>query len=118
MIEKHVTLDPAMAGPDHAASLAPDDFKRMVAGIRAVEAALGDGRKMPRPCEADVALVARRSLFTARPVAAGATIAPADLIALRPAGGIAPDQFDGLIGRRWARALPEGARIAWEDVGA
>src|SRR6266568_1861300 len=62
VVEKHLTLDRGLPGPDHAASLAPDEFAQMVHGIRTVERALGDGIKRPRPSEADTASVARRSL--------------------------------------------------------
>ena len=62
MIEKHLTLDRGMPGPDHVASIEPKDFAAMVAGIRQVERALGDGRKVPMPSELKTMPVARKSL--------------------------------------------------------
>jgi sialic acid synthase SpsE len=66
IVEKHLTLDKAMPGPDHRASLEPREFAELVRGIRAIEASLGDGDKRPMPCEADVRRVARKSLVAAR----------------------------------------------------
>ena len=71
VIEKHLTLDRDLPGPDHRASAAPEEFKAMVAGIRKVEAALGDGIKRPAACESDVRTVARKSLVAAVNIPAG-----------------------------------------------
>ena len=60
---KHFTLDRGMNGPDHRASLSPAELKAMILGVRRLEKAIGDGDKRPRPSEAPVAAVARRSLF-------------------------------------------------------
>lgn len=116
VIEKHLTLDASLAGPDHAASLEPSAFAEMVAAIRAVHAALGDGVKAARPGEEEVRRVARRSLVTARAVAAGETLGAADLDALRPAGGISPLRLDEVIGRRAARSLERGALLKPGDL--
>ena len=71
MIEKHLTLDRTMAGPDHAASIEPAEFKAMVAGIRQVERALGDGDKAPTPSEKKTMPVARKSLVARTPIRSG-----------------------------------------------
>lgn len=104
VIEKHFTLDRARVGPDHAASLEPDELAAMVRMIREAEALPGAPEKAPAPEEADVARVARRSLVAARPIAAGATFTAADLTAKRPADGLSPLMEWALIGRRARRA--------------
>jgi N-acetylneuraminate synthase/N,N'-diacetyllegionaminate synthase len=116
VIEKHLTLDRKMPGPDHAASLEPGEFGLLVASVREAAAALGDGSKAPRGDEADTASVARRSLVTARRVAAGATLSADDLDAMRPAGGISPLRLDEVIGRRAMRDLAEREMLTPEDL--
>src|SRR5205809_5314929 len=71
VLEKHFTVDTSLPGPDHRASLDPAALAAMLAGVRAVEAALGDGIKKPTAAELDTRDVARKSLVTARPVARG-----------------------------------------------
>ena len=116
VIEKHFTLDRAMPGPDHRASLEPDAMRAMVEGIRKVEQALGTGVKEPAESESNTKMVARRSIYTARAVEAGTQLKEEDLIALRPSGGIPPDQFDVVVGRRLHQALPAGHAISWSDL--
>jgi N-acetylneuraminate synthase/N,N'-diacetyllegionaminate synthase len=116
MIEKHLTLDCGMEGPDHRASLEPAAFAAMVRGIRAAQAALGDGIKAPRPSEEDVRIAARRSLHTARGIRAGELLGTDDLLALRPGDGIAADRLDDVVGRRAARDLPARHRLAPGDL--
>ncbi|NVB78323.1 MAG: N-acetylneuraminate synthase [Kofleriaceae bacterium] len=116
LIEKHFTLDRTLPGPDHHASLEPDQLAAMVRGIRAVETALGDGIKMPRPSEADVAAVARRSLCYRTDLAAGTTLAAHDLIALRPGTGLSTAHADQVAGRRLQRSVQRGELVAWTDL--
>lgn len=116
VIEKHFTLDKALPGPDHRASLDPQELHALVGGIRRVEQALGDGVKQSKPSEADTRTIARRSLFLRDALPAGQDIAADLLVALRPAGGIEPDQLDQLIGRRAARDLSAGAMLQWSDL--
>ena len=111
VIEKHLTLDRRMKGPDHKASLEPADFAAMVAGVRAVEEALGDGAKRPSPSERRNAPVARKSLTAAAPIAKGEKFAPANLAAMRPGGGLSPMLWDKVIGRRARRAFAPGEKI-------
>ena len=115
-IEKHFTLDRKMEGPDHPASLEPADLARLIAGIREVEATLGDGRKQPQDVELLNRDVVRRSLSAARPIAAGEEITAGDLISLRPAGGISPMDLDRVTGRIAAREIPAGERITEADL--
>ena len=90
VIEKHFTLDNTLPGPDHAASLEPGELSQLVAAIRGVEAALGDGRKLPRQSELDTRVVARRSLVAAVDIASGDTLSVANLTARRPGDGVSP----------------------------
>lgn len=116
IVEKHLTLDRRRAGPDHAASLEPDAFAAMVRGIRAVESALGDGVKAPRPAEAAIARVARRSIVTARPVAAGERLDAEAIAFRRPGTGLPPGLSAEVIGRVARTDLPAGAVIAPEHL--
>ncbi len=90
LVEKHVTLSRAMEGPDHAASEDPEGFKAYVDAIRRTEVVLGDGHKRPRPSELENRQVARRSWHAVHDLDAGAVIADGDVVALRPAVGVAP----------------------------
>ncbi len=111
VIEKHLTLDRQLPGPDHRASLEPDTFAAMVAAIRTVERALGDGVKAPRPSEADTAAVARRSLAAIAPVAAGEPFTVFNLGSLRPGTGISPMAYWDWLGRSAGRDWPAGALL-------
>ena len=112
VIEKHLTLDRALPGPDHAASLEPESFKDMVAGIRTVETALGDGDKRPMPSELANRDVARKSLVAARAIRRHQIIGPDDLTARRPGGGTSPMAFWDWVGRTAEQDIPAGAPVA------
>jgi len=99
VIEKHFTLDRNLPGPDHKASLEPDELKAMVTAIRNIETALGDGIKRLTPSEARNRPVARKSLVAARPIRAGEAFSEENLAAKRPGTGISPMQWDGIVGR-------------------
>lgn len=116
-VEKHFTLDKALPGPDHTASLDPAELAAMITGIRTVELALGDGIKRPQADELDTRAVARRSLFAAKALPAGHRLIESDLIALRPSGGISPMEIDTVVGKTVARALGRGAMLGWDDLG-
>ncbi len=111
VVEKHVTLDRGLPGPDHAASLEPNEFKDMVAGIRMVEQALGDGQKRPMPSELGNRDVARKSLVAARAIARDQVIGPDDLTARRPGGGTSPMTFWDWVGRVAERDIPAGGPV-------
>lgn len=116
IIEKHFTLDPLMPGPDHRASLEPTMLRALVVGIRAAEAALGDGVKRPQPGERDVARAARKSVVALRDIAAGVVLTPDMFGILRPGTGIAPAARDTLAGRRLGRAVKAGTPLQWDDL--
>jgi sialic acid synthase SpsE len=111
VIEKHLTLDRTMRGPDHAASIEPHEFEAMVQAIRRVELLLGDGVKKPRPAEQEARALVRRGLKAARDITAGTLLTEADLVALRPATGLAPEFLPTLLGRRLNRPLAAGDPI-------
>lgn len=116
VIEKHLTLDCTLPGPDHSASLEPPQFKAMVDGIRRVSAMLGDGVKAPTPEERDTARVARRSIVAAVDIPAGAVITAAMLACRRPATGIAPREMASVLGRQAAQQLPAGTVLQWDQL--
>lgn len=99
VIEKHFTLSRQLPGPDHAASLEPQELKQLVSGIRHIEAALGSSIKAPAPEEMPNRAVARRSLVAARPIVHGSVIAAADLAFKRPGTGMSPIDFWDMLGR-------------------
>ncbi len=103
VIEKHITLDRRLPGPDHAASLEPAEFARMVARLRATADALGDGVKRPAPGEAETAKLVRRSWHAARDLAPGTVLAASDIVLKRPADGLSPSADP--TGRRLTRAI-------------
>jgi N-acetylneuraminate synthase len=106
IIEKHFTLDRQMTGPDHRASLEPDELKAMVQAIRTVESALGDGRKEPTADEMQTARAARKSLVTASFIPAGTVLTLAHLTAKRPGTGLPPSFLPFILGRRLKADTP------------
>lgn len=111
LIEKHFTLDRALPGPDHAASLEPGELKQMVADIRAIELALGDGIKAPQPSEWDTRIAARQQVIAARDIASGAVIVRGDLTTARCGRGLPPTALWGLVGTVATRDLAAGVMI-------
>lgn len=111
VIEKHLTLDVNLPGPDHCASLEPGPFADMVAAIRSCESMLGDGRKQPQPAEQNTRQLARRSLRAARFIQAGQPFRPEDLVCQRPADGLSPMRYSQLLGRSAYRSYQPGEAI-------
>jgi N-acetylneuraminate synthase len=100
VIEKHFTLDRNLPGPDHRASLEPDELRAMVTAIRNVEAALsGDGVKRPSASEIPNRAIARRSLVASRPIRAGEAFSRNNLAAKRPGTGISPMRLPEIVGQ-------------------
>ena len=114
VIEKHFTLDRSLPGPDHQASLEPDELTALVRGIRTVEMALGHGRKEPATSESNTAAVARRSLVAARDTPAGTTLTE-ELIAIkRPGTGLPPAMRPYLVGRTTRTVIRAGTLLTLE----
>jgi len=117
VIEKHFTLDRTLPGPDHRASLEPDELKAMVKAIRNVELALkGTGLKRPSPSETKNIAVARKSIHVKHDLPAGHVITDDDLIALRPGDGISPMNWETVLGKRLSRPLPAFTQLSQQDL--
>jgi N,N'-diacetyllegionaminate synthase len=116
VIEKHLTLDRSMEGPDHAASLEPVEFAEMTRQVRLVESALGDGVKRPAACETDTISAARRSLVAARDLPAGHVLSPGDLVCKRPGTGMPPSKLDRVLGRALSCAVAADEVLAPDSI--
>ena len=117
VIEKHFTLDRDLDGPDHRASLEPAELADLVRGIRHIESALGSGIKEPRPSEAPMADVARKSLHSLVDLGPGTVLTSDHLIALRPGTGISPTRLGEVLGRPLTKSLAAGEILRDEDLG-
>jgi N-acetylneuraminate synthase len=111
LIEKHFTLDKTMEGPDHKASVEPEELSLMIQSIRDVSAALGSGVKSAQPSEINNKMVARKSLIAARPITEGQIISEADICIKRPGSGIDPSRYWQIIGMRAVKSYTEGQLI-------
>ena len=100
VIEKHFTLDKSMSGPDHKASLEPDELKKMINAIRNIEKALGNGIKRPTSSESQVKPVARKSIVAARDIKEGEVFTEENVTVKRPENGISPMKWSLIIGRK------------------
>lgn len=116
IIEKHVTLDRTMPGPDHRASMEPDMFRDFVRSIRTVERSLGNADKMPAASELEHRTLVRRALVAACDITEGSYLHTNMLQALRPATGISPAWLEHVVGRRTRRSLTTGEAIDWSDL--
>lgn len=105
IIEKHLTLDRHLPGPDHQASLEPEEFAAMVSAIRNIEKALGDGVKQPTISEGRNRLLARKSLVAACAIQAGEVFSEKNIAAKRPGTGISPMCWDEVLGRTARRSF-------------
>jgi N-acetylneuraminate synthase len=116
IVEKHFTLDRRLPGPDHLASLEPEELIDLVKAIRTVESALGNGQKVPVPSETNTADVARKSLVAAADIAAGSVLS-ADIIAIRrPGTGLPPSMLPYIVNRTAVEDISAGAVLRLEDV--
>ena len=103
IIEKHFTLDKTLPGPDHKASLAPDELAEMVRGIRQIEKAIGNGCKAPTVREWTNLAVVRKSLVAKRAIREGEVLSEDNLSVKRPASGTSPMRYWELLGKRASR---------------
>jgi N,N'-diacetyllegionaminate synthase len=100
IIEKHFTLDRNLPGPDHKASLEPEELKAMVLGIRNVELALGDGKKEIMLSEIENRAVSRKSIVASRMITKGEVFTVNNLTTKRPGTGVSPMKWDNLLGQK------------------
>ena len=105
VIEKHFTLDKNLPGPDHSASLEPEALKAMVEGIRRIECALGSAQKQRTPSERKNVQLVRKSIVAARAISADEIFSEENLTVKRPATGLSPMLWDGVIGQRASRSF-------------
>ena len=116
VIEKHLTLDRNLPGPDHRASLEPSELKDMVSAIRNIELAIsGDGKKKPSNSELKNIKIARKSIHTARPLTKGSILCEEDLITLRPGDGISPMKWTDVVGKKLTNDLPALVKLIPTD---
>jgi len=116
LIEKHFTLDRNMVGPDHLASLTPEELKQMIVSIRNIEKALlGSGIKEPSISEIKNIQIARKSIHTKKHLEEGHVLKQEDLIMMRPGDGISPMDIDLYLNKKITRNLPEGYKISKND---
>jgi N,N'-diacetyllegionaminate synthase len=116
IIEKHLTLDRHLSGPDHSVSLEPHEFSEGVRGIRLVESSLGTGRKEPTASETNIATVVRKSLVAAHDIPAGTVLTP-ELVAIkRPGTGLPPTAMQQVIGCRVRKYLKAGTLLRLDDL--
>lgn len=103
IIEKHFTLDRNMEGPDHQASLEPDELKRLVESVRHIERAMGSKRKRMSDAETETKKKARRGIYLARDMSAGDVVSEQDLLYLRPVQELEASDYRKVVGRRLNR---------------
>lgn len=115
VIEKHFTLDRKMDGPDHKASLEPDEFKEMVRAIRNIEMAMGNGIKMPSISEIKNIKIARKSIHYAQDLEVGTSLDFRHFVMKRPGDGISPMDYELLIGKQLVRKVYEEEKVNWSD---
>ena len=111
IIEKHFTLDRNLPGPDHKASLEPKELGAMVAAIRNIEIALGDGIKRLTRSEVRNKQIVRKSLVANKSIKAGEVFSPENITAKRPGTGITPMRWDEIVGKTALRAYVEDELI-------
>ena len=103
VIEKHFTLDRALPGPDHKASLDPDELKMMVEGIRKIESALGSFEKSLSDTEIKNRNVARKSIVAVKQIAKGEVLTVNNITTKRPGCGVSPMKWNDILGTRAIR---------------
>ena len=116
VIEKHFTLSRKMKGPDHKASLEPNELKAMITAIRNIESALGDGIKKPSATELQNKKVAQKSIHIADELPAGTILNENHLTMKRPSGGISPMKMDEVIGMKLTKNVKPDHQLQWNDL--
>lgn len=115
VIEKHLTLDKNLLGPDHVASSDPEEFTKVVGVIRNVEKILGSPEKKPNPSEEKIMKVARKSIVSIRDIKKGEKLDPSNIGVKRPGGGIDPKKFEDIIGKTAKKDI-KGDSLLTRDV--
>lgn len=116
LVEKHFTLDRDLPGPDHRASIEPDELAALVRGVRVANACLGSPVKQPAPCEIANRPLIKKSLVAACALTKGTRLTREMIEIKRPMGGIEPMDLDKVIGLTLHRDIEEDALITWQDL--
>lgn len=116
VIEKHFTLNKDLPGPDHSASLNPEELKELVSTIRNTEKALGNGIKKPTEEEEKIKKSVRRSIVASRNILKGEKIQRNMIAFKRPAGGIEPRHYRTIIGKKARKNINVDQQITWADI--
>ncbi|RUR12119.1 N-acetylneuraminate synthase [Legionella sp. km772] len=116
VIEKHFTLDKNLPGPDHAASMVPEEMKFLIQSIKDTEVILGKSEKKPAENELAVRDLVRRSVTIKYDLPSGSTLNQDDLILLRPGHGISPGDMPKILGRKLVSDLKAGTTLLWEHL--
>ncbi len=116
VIEKHFTLNKNMEGPDHRASLDPDELKEWVTRIRNLEKALGSFKKYPSNNEINIAKKARKSIVSTKYLKKGDVLTTENISVKRPGLGISPKHYEDLIGKKIKENVPIDSILKWEDI--
>jgi N,N'-diacetyllegionaminate synthase len=111
VIEKHFTLDKAMEGPDHKASLEPNELKTMVDAIRCVQTSMGDGVKIPTVSECNNIAIVRKSIVASRSIKQGEQFTKENITTKRPGTGINPMRWNEIIGQFAKRSFDKDEMI-------
>jgi sialic acid synthase SpsE len=117
VIEKHVTFDRKLKGPDHPHSMTFEEFGNMIKRVRNLEKAMGSSVKEVVAEESETVIVQRRGLTAAKDLKKGAKLGKNDIEVLRPALGIPPKFKQSIVGKPIKKSLKAGAPIRWEDIG-
>lgn len=115
VIEKHFTLDCDMEGPDHQASVEPDELSKLVQSVKNVSKALGDGYKQPQPPESSVQDLARKSLIASTSIDKNTTLQKKHISVKRPGNGIAPKHLEKITGLELKKAKEKDQAFRWTD---
>ena len=116
VIEKHFTIDNQLSGPDHKASLEPEELSKMVKSIRNVELAIsGHGKKEPSAGEENNSVAARKSIHLRKNINNGSYIKEEDIISLRPGDGISPMLWDEIVGKKANKNLSKNHKLELTD---
>lgn len=117
MIEKHLTLDRKMEGPDHVASTEPKEFKEMVEKLRQIPVILGSSVKQPAPIELQYMAVARKSIVSATDIEQGDTFTAENLAIKRPGDGILPKKYPSVLGKKALSNIPADVLLTEDMIG-
>ena len=116
IVEKHLTFDRKLPGPDHPHSLTVDEFAQMVQSIRNLEQALGDGEKKPTKNEIPERQGARRSIYAAEPIKKGQTIGRESLKIVRHNLGLEPKELDQVVGKKAQQDIAANEVLTWQKI--